>query len=137
MNDHPYLCECTVCKYNRAIRRAILDGLIIDDPFPQEPINWQAKREQFKQAYSGGFKYSNRPKKGFYRRVYDQALDVINWQYRAWPTAKWETYYTVTIEMITTDPAPVNQMTVKYNTLADSALRERRFFKIERVDQTA
>lgn len=145
---HDYLCACAACNYERSIKNIREKYSMQSEPqFIQE--SWarkEAKREAFRQAYSsnsttGRFKV-NRPNTeqtprhpGQYRRVKDDALNVINWQYKPWPGGDWETYFTVTQEMLTRMNNPWNAR--QHNMNAHKALQEKRYYKIERVDQTA
>lgn len=140
MGDHPYLCDCSQCEYERILNRVremqakyhmqeeqqFLYG-DMKDPFPPKDDYYEAKKERFKQAYS------NKPKhQGHYRRIQDKALDVINFQYQPWAGHEWVTYHTVTFESLVTAPN-AKRFGILAVKNADLALQEKRFYKIERV----
>lgn len=151
MEPHPYLCDCSKCDYERTLRRVreMQDRFYKQqeqDPFPprgaqgayqfiDEPWREEdrrAKKERlFREAYSNnvGFKEGNRK----WRRFYDQALEVFNWQYQPWPGHEWVTYFTVTRETIERAPN-INFAGHQAIMNANKALSEKRFYKIERVD---
>lgn len=144
MGDHPYLCDCNHCEYERTLERV----RAMQDKYREE------KTQRFREAYSGEDPFPPRTStgrfktqapytqqkprqlsQGKYRRYQDKALDVINFQYQPWPGHEWVTYFTVTFEQLTTvNPHFAKQ---QYNRNADKALQEKRFYKIERVDQTS
>lgn len=142
MNDHPYLCECSGCQYQRMLR-IIREKYDLNDPFrpPEDPFpptagRFKVNHPPYEQKPRDWRRH--RPSKiGKFRRVKDQAFDTLNFQYQPWPSHEWVTYYSITMEQMHRAGMTNQIAAVQWLMGADKAMQERRFYKIERIDEAA
>lgn len=157
MEEHSFLCACSRCNYERVLRQVKerydlqsekinIEFINGTDPFPpnstkNKRFNYQGPRYQQEPRKPKEDWARHRPSKiGKFRRIKDNAFDVINFQYQPWPTAEWETYYSITFEVIQRqEERGINQRLAAMDWIlqADKSLRENRFYKVERVDSPA
>ena len=76
---------------------------------------------------------------GKYRRVYNQPMDMVEFQYQPWPDAEWHTYHTVAMETLNRNIGDLGGRWATTQTVmnATKALGEKRYYKLERVDKAA
>ena len=151
--EHGYLCSCQECNYERIVKlirekyrmasnnqekyeahRRAYEG---EDPFGRfkvnEPKDKQEPRYTTYYKHPDGNFYQNQPyNPGKYRRQHNKATNMIEFQYQPWPEAEWRTYFRVALETLVIKGA--DKQAVRN---AAAALDLERFYKIERVDQTA
>lgn len=157
---HPYLCSCRQCEYARIVKLMydkyrIKDSpyLTDEDPFPSNdhktgrfkvnnPNEKQKPRKEYTTYYKhpdGNF-YQDKPyDPRSYRRIFNPQMDMIEFQYKPWPEAEWSTYHRISSEVIhnTTEAAGIKWAAHQFHMNAARDLSKERFYKIERVDQTA
>ena len=162
---HPYskncLCEyCTTMtkileQYSEAKKERFAEAYDAD-PFPPKPtINKYYCRacqlyhpKDYEHTTTGRFKVHHPPYEtkarvrhwtGKHTRAHDKATDRLNWLYQPWPGAEPEVYFAVTFEAITKVARgnSIAYYTKKWLLEADEALREKRFYKVERIDTPA
>lgn len=109
---------------------------VVEDPFP--PGGTRTGRFRVNHPpYEQKRRQPRHP--GKYQRIYNNAMDMFEWQYKPWPTSKWVTYYKVSAEMLHREVKAigVKLASKKFHTAASHALSEERFYKVERVDTPA
>lgn len=158
MNGHPENCYCEYCRTLRKIQmfRNAYGGAqgqyqyMDEEPWQPNTHHRATAEDPFPPGgtRTGRFKVHHPPytqqrrearHPGKYQRIYNNAMDMFEWQYKPWPTAEWVTYYKVSAEMLAREVRTigVKLTSKKFHTAASRALSEERFYKVERVDSSA
>lgn len=100
------------------------------------PKMQQEPRTTFYKHQDGNFYQNTPPHPGKYRRHYDPAKDMMEWQYQPWKGGEWYTYFQASAEMLQRSVIDMGaKLTAsKFHNAALHDLSKERYYKVERVD---